>query len=108
MKKAFTLIEILLAVMILLISSTIFISISQNTKHLLKILLIQKDKVLLSSTMIDAKNNQNLYDTLISFNIDNDKIIHSLKKKHFSIQTNDISSELTEIKVNNIKYYKVK
>lgn len=105
MKNSFTLIEVLIAVIILLISASVFFEITSNTKHLVNLYINNKEKILKSSIVLEDKNAKNAYETLIDFGIDNDDIIVALRKD--KVNKSIIKSDNLEIiDFNNIKYYK--
>lgn len=81
MKKSFTLIEVLVATLIVfLVVNAVYQSIS-NYKFLIHSLKDYRNFVLASSIVfIEKKERKNLYENLIDFNITNDEIIKNLKK----------------------------
>ena len=102
MKKAFTLIEVMVAtIIVFLVTFAVLDSIS-NTRKLFKILSSHKQFNLISSiAFLQQNKNKNLYEKLIGFNITNDKIIHILKK--YSINLEKEFDYSNEYNVSNIK-----
>jgi len=87
LKKAFTLIEVMIAVIIVFITVDAVMNVVGNNKHLIQILLENKNFALKSSVAFFGKKNmKNNYERLIDFNITNDKIIHVLKKDEIKVE----------------------
>jgi predicted regulator of amino acid metabolism with ACT domain len=81
LKKAFTLIEVMVSTFILFIVVFAVMNSISNTHHLFKIFESHKQFNLVSSVaFLENKKAVNLYEKLVDFNIKNDEIIHSLKK----------------------------
>ena len=111
MKKAFTLIEVLVATLIFfLVTMAVFEAVS-NSKFLFQKIDEYKNFSLRSSIVfVEKKKRKNLYEELVDFNISNDKIIHTLKKYNIKLQTiNDVSQEINITKttffINRLKAY---
>ena len=110
MKKSFTLIEVLVATLIVfLVSMAVFNAIS-HSEFLFKRIDEYKNFSLASSVIfVEKKNRKNLYEDLADdFNISNDQIIHTLKKYQIKLQTiNDVSEDIniTKIFINKLKAY---
>jgi len=91
MKKSFTLIEVLIATILVFITSITVLSSIGNTKKLIQ--MIQNNKIFyLKASLITNeynKNGQNLYEYVNDFNIDNDIIIKNLKstKYEYNLKT---------------------
>ena len=103
--KAFTLLEVLIAVMILFISVSIFLGVVSDTRNLTKIYINSKEKILKSSIVLEDKNAKNAYEMLIDFHIDNDKIIHFLKNE--TVIKKIIKYKQYEIiEINGIRYFR--
>ena len=95
--KSFTLIEVLIATMILVIASISFLDFSNNSKNIFSFLNSQNVINLKSTVILNTKNpKNNMYENLIDFKIDNDNIIHSLKKDKFNFSSNLDSSQKIE------------
>jgi prepilin-type N-terminal cleavage/methylation domain-containing protein len=94
LKKAFTLIEVMVAVMIVFIVVSVAMNIISNNKKFIEIFIDNKNFALKASVAFlenkDAKNN---YEKLIDFNITNDKIIHILKKDEIKVDTIEDTKE---------------
>lgn len=111
MKKAFTLIEIMISVVMIFIIMGVVLEVTSNTKHLF---LINKDynAFVYKSTIAVFGKGKNLYEKLKDFNIRNDKIIHTLKhdkinvKKELDYSMNEnINNQNINISINKIKVY---
>ena len=88
MKKSFTLIEVMVAVMIVFVVVSVAMNIVGNNKKLIQMFIENKDFALKSSVaFIENKDVKNNYERLINFNIKNDKIIHILKKDEIKLDT---------------------
>jgi len=96
LKRAFTLIEILVATLIFFLVTMAVFNIIANYKFLFQKIDKYKNFSLLSSIVfIEKKKGNNLYEDLIDFNISNDTIIHYLKKYKIKLKTiNDVSYEI--------------
>ena len=114
MKKSFTLIEVLMAVIIIFIAVGAVIGISSNTKHLFQILINKKNFNLLSTiTFTELNNRKNLYEEALDFNITDDELISYLKSKKintienldYMMEFNLSEGKKTVIKINKIKVY---
>jgi len=103
--KSFTLLEVIIAVLILFISASIFLEIVGNTRYLVNLYTTYKEKILKSSIVLQNQNTKNAYESLIDFKIDNDEIIHYLKKQTIHIKKIKMS-KYEIIDINNIKYYR--
>ena len=79
--KAFTLIEVIVSVMILLIATAVFFGFTQNSYRLYSLFEKRMDFELKSSIVLTEEKGGNLKEILKSFNIRNDKILHALNKK---------------------------
>jgi len=104
LKKAFTLIEVMVAtVLVFLVTFAILNSIS-NIRGLFRVFDSHKKFELISSiSFLQPNKSKNLYEKLIEFNITNDKIIHTLKK--YSI---DLEKEIDYSNEYNISNMKIK
>jgi len=83
MKKGFTLIEVMIATVIVLIASFAILSMSSNSKYLFNLITQNNDFTLKASVVAIEQKKGNLYENLKNFNITNDYIIHILKKYKF-------------------------
>ncbi|MEO1924172.1 MAG: hypothetical protein ABGX25_06650 [Nautiliaceae bacterium] len=87
MRKSFTLIEVLIATMIIFIVVGVMIDVSSNSKKLFYLTKRAEDFNLKSSVaIIEQKEVKNLYEQLIDFNITDDEIIENLKKEEISLE----------------------
>jgi len=111
LKKAFTLIEVLVATLIFfLVTMAVFDAVSNSKFLFQKIDEYKKFSLLSSIVFVEKKKRKNLYEELVDFNISNDKIIHTLKKYNIKLQTvNDVSQEINITKttffINRLKAY---
>jgi len=97
MKRGFTLIEIMVAVVIVMIATFSVLNLSANSKHLFNLITKNNDFSLKASVLVNERNSSNLYDNLVDFNITNDNIIHTLKTEKLNIKiTQDSKEELKE------------
>jgi len=106
MKKSFTLIEVLIATILVLISSIAILSTISNTKQLTEIIKKNKSFYLKASIIVNEskKNRTNLYEYLDDFKIDNDSIIKHLKKTNFKYKiTNSKNSFFSNYQKSTIK-----
>jgi prepilin-type N-terminal cleavage/methylation domain-containing protein len=106
LKKAFTLIEVMVAVMIVFVAVNAVMNIIGNNKKLIEIFIKNKEFVLKSSVaFIEDKDMKNNYERLLEFNIKDDKILHILKKDEIKLdKTEDIREEYN---FSNINFTKV-
>jgi len=113
LKKAFTLIEVLISTFIVMIAVTAILGSVSNTKHFFNLITQNKFFTLSSSVIfLEQKHRKNLYEDLIDFNISNDEIIEDLKKekikfkiyKDFSEDFNQTDGNFT-FSINKIKAY---
>ena len=121
MKKSFTLIEIIVAVIIVMIATFSIISLSNNTKHLFSLITKQNLFGLKSTIVLHNHSGKNLYEDLIDFKIENDDIIKTLKQEKITykqlkgdkkeITSLHLSQQISKIiifdKYNRITLYKV-
>ncbi|NPA11701.1 MAG: type II secretion system protein [Epsilonproteobacteria bacterium] len=92
--KAFTLIEVLIATIIVLVASAVILSTSSNAKRLFILLEESKDFSLKSSiALIEQKDVKNLYEEAVDFNISDDDIISTLKKEKIAL-TSEIQNDM--------------
>jgi len=86
LKKAFTLIEVMVATVIVFIAISAIMNVVSNNKKLIQIFLNNKFFALKASVaFVEDKDVKNNYDRLIDFHITNDKIIHILKKDKINL-----------------------
>jgi len=118
LRKSFTLVEVLIATMIVFIVVGVMIDVSSNSKKLFYLTKEAEDFNLKSSVaIIEQKEVKNLYEQLIDFNITDDEIIENLKKekmlvdmeedlrKDFNITENkNISIIIKKIKAYNTEF----
>jgi len=108
LKRAFTLIEVMVAaVLVFLVTFAVLNSIS-NIRHLFKVFDSHKEFELISSiAFLQPDKSKNLYEKLIEFNITNDKIIHTLKKYSINLEKEiDYSNEynISNMKIKEVIY----
>jgi len=100
MKKGFTLIEVMVAVVIVMIATFSVLSLSGNTKHLISLFDKNNEFRLKATVLVNDRNGSNLYENLIDFNITNDEIIKTLKKEKLKyIISVDSKDELKNFKL---------
>jgi Tfp pilus assembly major pilin PilA len=88
LKKAFTLIEVMVAVMIVFIVIGIAMNIVGTNKKLIELLMENRLFALKASVVfIENKDVKNNYERLVDFNLTNDKIIRVLKKDEIKLDT---------------------
>jgi len=104
--RAFTLLEVLIAVIVLVVSSIVFIDSVANSKRLILFYLNLKEDTLKSSIIINQKIVTNGYESLIDYKIDNDFIIKELKKYKTKIKIDKLKN-VKIFKIHNITYYKM-
>jgi len=106
LKKAFTLIEVMVAVMIVFVVVSAILNVINNNKKLIQIFIENKNFALKASVaFIENKDVKNNYEKLIDFNITNDKIIHILKNDSIELIREEDSRE--EYNFSNINFTKV-
>jgi len=108
LKKAFTLIEVLISVFIVFLVVTTIYNFFSNTRFLIEKIEDVKKFNEISSIMFIERKGKNLYESLIDFNITNDKIIKDLKNYKLNIETipqfeNEFNN--TNFFVNKLKVY---
>jgi Tfp pilus assembly major pilin PilA len=87
LKKAFTLIEVMVAVMIVFIVIGIAMNIVGTNKKLIELLMENRLFALKASVVfIENKDVKNNYERLVDFNLTNDKIIRVLKKDEIKLE----------------------
>ena len=104
--RSFTLIEVLIAVIVLVVSSVVFIESVANSKRLILFYLNLREDILKSSIIINQKVVTNAYESLIDYKIDNDFIIRELKKYKTKIKVDRLKN-VEVFRINNITYYKM-
>jgi len=110
LKKSFTLIEVLIASMVVFIVVFAILSISSNIKFMIKNISDMNMFNLKSSVaLIEQKNVKNLYEQLSDFNISDDDIIKVLKQEKITLKkikqnTTEKTLTITKIKVYNKNY----
>ena len=103
MKKAFTLIEVMVSVMIFFIVVSAIMNIIKNNKQLIDLSINRKEFALKASVAFlnpDYKNNE---ERIKNFKIDNEDIIKNLKKDVIKVEKKEIFS-----KEYNISTFKIK
>jgi len=107
LKKAFTLIEVMVSTLIVFLVIFAVMNSISNVKYLLNIFSSHKKFELISSiAFLEEKKSKNLYEKVLDFNIKNDEIIHTLKKYSINIEKKPIYSMLYKNK--KITIYKIK
>ena len=95
MKKGFTLIEVIIAVFIFFIVVVSVMNIVDNNRHLINLLLENRNFALKSSVAFLNPNGKNNYDRVVEFNITNSKVIDILKKDNIEVEKKeDLTQEL--------------
>ncbi|GAB6075065.1 type II secretion system protein [Nautilia lithotrophica] len=111
MKKAFTLIEIMISVVIVFIIMGVVLEVTSNVKHLF---LINKDynTFVYKSSVAIFGNGKNIYEKVKDFDIRNDKIIHVLKRDKINVKkeldysmNENINNKNVNVSINKIKVY---
>ncbi len=93
MKKAFTLIEVMVAVIIFFISIMAVFEIVKNNRHLISLINQNNDFALKASVaFLNPKGKYN-YERVKEFNISNDEVIRDLKKDKIFV---DIEPDLVQ------------
>ena len=112
MKKAFTLIEVMIAVFIFFVVVISVMNIVSNNRHLINLLLENKNFSLKASVAFLNPNTKNNYDRVRDFRITNPKVIDILKKDNIEVEkiadlTQDFNVSGTNIKevINKLKAY---
>ena len=101
MKKAFTLIEVMIAVFIFFVVVVSIMNIVSNNKHLINLLLENREFALKSSVAFLNPDTKNNYDRVREFNIKNPKVIDILKKDNIEVETiEDLTQEFNESNFN--------
>jgi len=95
LKKAFTLIEIIISVAIIFMIMSVVLEVTSNTKHIFR-LNKNNNKFIYKSSVGVIEKGKNVYEMLKDFNIKNDKIIKTLKKEKLNIKE-DIEYSLNNI-----------
>ena len=108
MKKSFTLIEVIIAVFIFFVVVVSVMNIVNNNRHLISLLLENRDFSLKASLAFlnpDMKNNY--YRTKKDFNISNSKVIDILRKDNIlvDIKEDDVNFSKFRIIIKNLKAY---
>jgi len=93
MKKGFTLIEVMVATMIVMIATFSIISLSSNSKYLFNLISKNNNFTLKATILANNRESLNLYEDLIDFNITNDEIIKTLKKEKLKFEVIEDSNE---------------
>ena len=112
MKKAFTLIEVMVAVFIFFVVVVSVMNVVSNNRHLVNLLLENKEFSLKASLAFLNPDTKNNYDRVKDFNITNSKVIDILKKDNIEVETiedltQDFNVSGTNIKevINKLKAY---
>ena len=103
MKKGFTLIEVIIAVFIFFIVVVSVMNIMDNNRHLINLLLENKNFALKASVAFLDPNGKNNYDRVVDFNITNSKVIDILKKDNIEVEKKEDLSQDLNISGLNIK-----
>ena len=101
MKRAFTLIEVMIAVFIFFVVVISVMNIVSNNKHLINLLLGNRGFALKASVAFLNPNTKNNYDRVRDFNIKNPKVIDILKKDNIEVETmEDLTQEFNDSNFN--------
>ena len=101
MKRAFTLIEVMIAVFIFFVVVISIMNIVSNNKHLINLLLGNRGFALKASVAFLNPNTKNNYDRVRDFNIKNPKVIDILKKDNIEVETmEDLTQEFNDSNFN--------
>ena len=92
MRRAFTLIEILVSVVIIFVVMSVALNITTNAKHIFDLSGKASDFEYIASVGALEDNKTSVYEKLKDFHIDNDDIIHTLKKEKLHKDENTIYS----------------
>lgn len=108
MKKSFTLIEVIISVFIFFVVVVSVMNIVNNNRHLISLLLENRDFSLKASLAFlnpDMKNNY--YRAKKDFNISNSKVIDILRKDNIlvDIKEDDVNFSKFRIIIKNLKAY---
>jgi prepilin-type N-terminal cleavage/methylation domain-containing protein len=106
LKKAFTLIEVMISVMIVFIVVNVAMNIVGNNKKLIELFLDSKNFALKASVaFLENKDVKNNYERLTEFNIKDDEIIHTLKKDEIRLDIVEDTRE--EYNFSNFNFTKI-
>lgn len=106
MKKAFTLVEVLIASMIVFIAVFALLNLCSNMKFMIGSLTDMNIFNLKSSVaLIEQKNVKTLYEQLSDFNITDDEIIHDLKREKIYLKKTKQKTVANSLIITFIKAY---
>ena len=103
MKKAFTLIEVMIAVFIFFVVVVAAMNIVSNNRHLINMLVENKNFALKSTLAFLNPDTKNNYDRVRDFDIKNPKVIDILKKDNIEVQEFEDLKQDFNISGNGIK-----
>jgi Tfp pilus assembly protein PilE len=105
LKKSFTLIEVLIATMVVFIAVGAILGVSSNVKYMINTIISSNNFNLRSSiALIEQKDVKNLYEQIVDFNISDDDIIKSLKQEKIVLEKteeNEDNLTITKLKAYN-------
>lgn len=110
MKKAFTLIEVMIAVFVFFVVVISVMNIVNNNRRLINLILENKNFSLKATLAFLNPNTKNNYDRVSDFNIKNPKVIDILKKDNIEVDKFEDLKQDLNISGFNIKeiIYKLK
>jgi len=110
--KAFTLIEVIIAVALSFVISAVAFSIASNTKHFISLSEQRNGFYYKASVAALESDGKNVYEMLKGFNIRNDAVIKDLKRDRFEKRsfteystTENIDNNRITVTLNRIKIY---
>ena len=86
MKKAFTLIEVMVSVIIFFITVMAVFDVVKNNTRLISLIQQNNDFSLKASVAVLSPQKKNNYERLKEFNITNDEVIRDLKKDKITVE----------------------
>jgi len=108
LRRSFTLVEVLVASLIFFIVVNSIFNIYANSRFLMQRIDDVKRFTLFSSIMFIEQKGKNAYESLIDFNIENDKIIKDLKQYKLNIEKESLGLDddnESQFGINKIKVY---
>jgi len=86
LKKAFTLIEVMISVIIFFITVTAVFEIVKNNTRLISLIQKNNDFSLKASVAVLSPQKKNNYERVKEFNITNDEVIRDMKKDKITVE----------------------
>ena len=93
MRKGFTLIEVMISVFIFFVVVVSVMNVVENNKHLISLLVENKEFSLKSTVAFLNPDTKNNYDRVRDFNIKNGKVIDILKNDDIEVETSEDFSQ---------------